>query len=91
MPSNVFMYQLPVKSTVSQSDIFLLDNGVETQVAALSTIGQAIFGTESPSINFRIKNGQYLQLRDFQKTPNVWRTIVVYNGALALSGLPDPI
>jgi len=91
MPSNVFMYQLPVKTEMQQSDKFLIDDGEETKIIALSTIGQSIFGDDSPSYNFRIKGGQYLQIRDFQKNPNEWRTIIVYNGALALSGIPDII
>jgi hypothetical protein len=91
MPSNVFMYQLPEKVNIQQTDKFLLDDGEDTKIVALSTIGQTIFGNDSPSHNFRIKDGQYLQIRDFQKNPNEWRTIIVFNGALALSGIPDVI
>ena len=85
------MYQLPVKTTVSPSDVVLIDDGEDTKLAALSTIGRSIYGADSPTVNFRIKDGKYLQIRDFQKIPNEWRTIIVYNGAIALSGLPDVI
>lgn len=90
MPSNVFLYQLPDKpAPLNQGDKFLIEDvdASETKTVCLSALGSSVFSTGT---NFRIKDGQYLQLKEIGPAAGAnfgkFKTIVMYNGTLALSG-----
>ena len=90
MPSNVFLYQLPLDvGPLSPADRFVLDDGTQTLSVQLSTIRESIFDASSiPSdTNFRIKEGRTFQLKDM--ATGLWRTLVAFNGSIALSGAPE--
>jgi hypothetical protein len=90
MPSNVFLYQLPEKTApLSQGDKFLIEDidAAETKITPLSAIGVSVF---EQGFNFRIKDGQYIQLKEMSTTsPNfgLYRNLVMFNGTVALSGV----
>lgn len=90
MPSNVFLYQLKQKgSPLNPGDRFLIEDNIsqETRITPLSCIAESMFSTTG--INFRIKNGNLLQIKEMGPSANVnkFRTIVSFNGTLALSGI----
>jgi hypothetical protein len=83
MPSNIFIYQLPVKTTVSPSDRLIVED-TSTYSVALSSLGSSVF---SEGVNFRIKNGTVLQIKETQgANTGQYKTVILYNGTLALSG-----
>lgn len=90
MPSNVFLYQLPEKlAPLDNSDKFLIHDvqSNETKVAAVSTFNQSVLSVLAQGVNFRIKNGNVLQIRETQgSNAGKYKTIVAYNDTLALSG-----
>lgn len=90
MPSNVFLYQLPLDGgPLSSGDRFVIDDGTTTLAVQLSVLRDSIFDSSSISsnTNFRIKEGRTFQLRDM--ATGQWRTLVAFNGSIALSGAPE--
>jgi hypothetical protein len=87
MPSNVFLYQLEEKTApIDKSDRFLIEDvgASTTKTTSLSSIGISIF---SEGVNFRIKNGNVLQIKETQGADaGKFKTLVVYSGTIALSG-----
>lgn len=84
MPSNIFIYQLPEKfPPLNPSDKLIIEDGT-TKSVALSSIGVSVF---SEGVNFRIKNGNLLQIKETQgANAGRFKSLVLYNGTLALSG-----
>jgi len=84
MPREVPIHTLPISTSFSREDKLLLnDDSGQAAVTSVDSLGQQVLQN---GVNFRLIEGEYLQLRDFTKEinePGSWRGLEVYNGSLA--------